>query len=71
MKEKTDDIAGGEQSSNRIVGRVEHLRLRVDLQAAESECDAAGDGIGPVGRLIDRVGPVGFLRRDAFRAAPV
>ena len=71
MEEQTDDVSGRKQTTDRIVRGVEHLRLRVDLQAAEREGDAARHCVRPVRRFIDGVGPVGFLGRDAFRAPAV
>jgi hypothetical protein len=61
MKKQPDDIARGEQAADRAVCSIKHLRVGVDLQSAEGERDAAGNGIGPVGRLVDGIGPVGFF----------
>lgn len=71
MKKQPDDIARGEQAADRAVCSIKHLRVGVDLQSAEGERDAAGNGIGPVGRLVDGIGPVGFFWRDSLGAAPV
>ena len=38
-----------------------------DLEAAEGEGDAAGDGVGLERRLIDGLGPVGFRHVQANR----
>ena len=71
MEKQTHDIARCEQSANRIIGSIEHLRLRIDLQTAEGERDTTGDRIGPIRRFIDRVGPVRFLWCDPLRATAV
>ena len=54
MKKQTDDVAGREQSTNRIVGGVEHLRLGINLQTAKSKRDAAGYRVSrPRSRILE------------------
>ena len=71
MEEQTDDITGGEQTANRIVRCIQHLRLGVDLQAAEGEGHTPGNRVREVRRFVEGIGPVRFLRRDTFGAAAV
>ncbi len=47
------------------------MGLCVDLQPTEGECDPARNGVRPIRRLVDGVGPVGFFRRDSFGTAAV
>src|SRR5260221_2613252 len=64
-------LAGGIQAGNRRAVRAHHLRVGIDLQAAERERDAAGDRIGLEGRRIEGVRPVRFRNREAPRASSV
>ena len=71
MKEQTDDITRGVEAADWVAGSIEHLGALVDLQAAEGEGNTAGDRIRPVGGLIERTCPIGFLWCDAFGAFAV
>src|SRR5262245_37694705 len=64
VEEQSDHGAGGVEALDRLVAGVDHARLRVDLDAAEAEGDAAGHRIGAERPLHDRHRPVRFLRRD-------
>ena len=71
MEKQADDVTGGEQTADWIVRSVEYLRLSIDMQSAEGECDTTGDRIGPVRRFVDGISPIGLFRADAFGAAAV
>src|SRR5262245_40412599 len=61
VKKQADNIARGKQALDRLVAGVDHPRLRIDLDAAEAESDAARDRIGAEGPLHDRHRPVRLL----------
>src|SRR5687767_10952715 len=54
-------LARGVQALDRLAVGIDHLRVRVDLQAAEAERDAAGDSVGLERRRVQRVRPIGFI----------
>src|SRR5260370_585610 len=64
-----DHLAGGVQAGNRLAFRIDHLRVTVDLGAAERESDSASHAVGLEGRLIDRIRPVRLRNGQALRAA--
>src|SRR5690606_11198012 len=71
IEQPTYHFARGVEAGNRNPFAAENLTLPIDPQAAEGECDAAGDRVGLEWRGIDRVGPVAFGRLYTFRAAAV
>ena len=65
VEEPADDLAGGVEAGDRVAGRVLDLGVVGDLEAAEGEGDAGRHGIGLVGRLVEALGPVGLVDREA------
>src|SRR6201987_1450620 len=70
-EEATGDFAGGVDAGDRVAGRVLDLGVSGDLEAAEGEGDAGRHGIGLVGRLVEALGPVGLVDREAARREAV
>ena len=58
VEEATDEFACCKEAVDGSEITVENVGGRVDAQATEREGDAAGDGVGLEGRLINGVGPV-------------
>src|SRR5262249_59299439 len=71
MEEQPDDVAGGIETLDRLAAAVDDARLRVDLDAAEAEGDAARHRIGAERSLDDRHRPVRLPGRDADRALAI
>src|ERR1700694_5849015 len=71
VEEAADDLAGGVEAGDRVARCVLDLGVVGDLEAAEGEGDAGRYGIGLVGRLIEALGPVGLVDREAAGAEPV
>src|SRR5580700_2969984 len=69
-EEAADDFAGGIEAGNRAAGRVFDLGVAGDLEAAEGEGDAGRHGIGLVGRLVEALGPIALVDREAARRSP-
>src|SRR5687768_18017439 len=64
-------LARSIEALDRLAVGIDHLRVGVDLQAAEAEGNPAGDGICLERRRIQRVGPVGCVDRQIIRATTV
>src|SRR5437764_11828047 len=71
VEEQTDDVAGGEQALDRLVDRVEHLGVAIDLDAAEGECNPASHRQRAERRLVDAVRPVRLRDRESARRLAV
>src|SRR6516165_10007621 len=56
VEEEAHDVAGGVEAFDRLIDRVDDLRIAIDLHAAEREGDAAGDRIGAKRRRLDPAG---------------
>src|SRR5262245_48617335 len=63
-------LAGGVEAGDLPTVGIEHLAVRVDLQAAEAEGDAAGHRVGFEWSCVQRVGPVRLIDLEALRAPP-
>src|SRR5258706_249483 len=70
-EDAADQLARGVETGNRLAVGRDHLRIRVDLQAAEAERDAAGHSVGFEGRRVDGVRPVGLVDSQVSRAPAV
>src|SRR5262245_30497843 len=65
------DFAGGVEAGDGLARTVLDLGVGGDLEAAEGEGDAGRHGIGLVGRLVEALGPIGLVDREAARRKPV
>src|SRR5687767_13987599 len=60
-EDSAHQLTRGVQALDRLSVRVHHLRVRVDLQAAEAERDATSDSVGLERRSVQRVRPIRFI----------
>src|SRR5687767_6840556 len=54
-------LARSVEALDRLAVRVDHLRVRVDLQAAKAERDATSHSVGLERWRVQRVRPIGFI----------
>src|SRR5690606_28161755 len=72
IEDPAHELAGGIESLDAVARLVLDLSaLRIDLEAAEAEGDAAGDRIGFERRLVQAVRPVGLVDLEPLGAAAV
>src|SRR6185295_15364531 len=64
-------LARGIEARDQLAVRIDDLPLRIDLQAAKAERNAAGHRVGLERRCIERIRPVGLVDVQALGATPV
>src|SRR5262249_7377742 len=66
IEKSSDQFTSGMQAGDRLAVRIDHARRCIDLQPAEGEGNTTGHRVSLKWRLIDSIGPVQFIDRQAF-----
>src|SRR5579859_2612383 len=71
VEQPADELSRRKETGDRRILDVEHARRRIDLEAAESEGNAAADRVGLERRFLQSIGPVAFVERQPDRRLAV
>src|SRR5262249_18084800 len=71
IEKSSDQFTSGMQAGDRLAVRIDHARRCIDLQPAEGERNTTGHRVSLKWRLVDSIGPVRFIDRQAFGPSSV